>query len=231
VNSRSIDIQATDGKSFKGYLSLPPTGTGPGIILFQEIFGVNKHIRAVADQYALDGYVVLAPDMFWRTEPGVDIGYTEADMKTAMGLAQKMDFDQAVKDMSSAVNTLRALPECTGKVASLGYCMGGFLSYLCAANGDVDAAVSYYPGRIGSRLDLADKIKCPLLIHFAGKDQHIPKETVDAVQAAFTDRKNAVIQVYQEADHGFNCWERKVYDQKTSALAHGLTLSFLSTAL
>jgi carboxymethylenebutenolidase len=230
MTSSMIDIASHDGKSFKGYLALPPTGTGPGIVLIQEIFGVNSHIRAVADQYALDGYVVLAPDLFWRQQPGVDLGYTEADFGAAIGFMQKMDFSLAVQDLTTTVAALRARTECTGKVASLGFCMGGLLSYLSAANAGVDAAVCYYGGSIENHLDQASKVKCPILFHFAEKDHYISPAAVKAVQEKFADAKNAVIEVYPGVDHGFNCWERPAYHQQTSSLAHGLTLSFLAKA-
>ena len=230
MTSRTIDITSHDGKSFQGYLALPPTGTGPGIVLIQEIFGVNAHIRAVADQYALDGYVVLAPDLFWRMETGVNLGYDEPAFKAAMGYMQKMDFALAFQDLGSTVAALKALPECTGKVASLGYCMGGLLSYQCAANAGVDAAICYYPGSIENHLDQVAKVRCPILMHFAEKDHYISADAVKAVQSAFKEARNAVIEVYPGVDHGFNCWERPAYDQKTSSLAHGLSLSFLAKA-
>ena len=230
MTSSMIDIATHDGQSFQGYLALPPTGTGPGIVLIQEIFGVNSHIRAVADQYALDGYVVLAPDLFWRQSPGVSLGYGEADFAKAIGFMQKMDSALALQDLRATVGALRERSECSGKVASLGFCMGGLLSYLCAANAGVDAAVCYYPGSIETRLDQADLVKCPILIHFAGKDHYISAEAVKAVQTKFADAKNAVIEVYPGVDHGFNCWERPAYHQQTSSLAHGLSLSFLAKA-
>ena len=146
MNSSWIDVAAADQGSFKAYLSLPPAGKGPGIVLIQEIFGVNEHIRAVADQYAMDGYCVLAPDVFWRQQPRVDLGYSEEDMGKGFAIMHKVDFAQAVQDLAATVKALRALPACTGKVATLGYCMGGLLSYLSAANAGVDAAVVYYPG-------------------------------------------------------------------------------------
>jgi carboxymethylenebutenolidase len=231
VASRSIDIQSADGKTFKGYLALPPTGSGPGILLIQEIFGVNSHIRAVADQYALDGYVVLAPDVFWRQEPGVDIGYGPDDMQKGVSLMQKLDPGQAIKDLASAVSTLRALPECTGQVASIGYCMGGRLSFLCAANGAVDAAVCYYPGGIEGQLEQAGKVKCAVLFHFAEKDRHISMQAVAAVKDAFAGRNDVSVQVYPGVDHGFNCWARGAYNQKAAALAHGRSLSFVAMAV
>jgi carboxymethylenebutenolidase len=231
MTSRSIDIQSADGKSFKGYLALPPTGSGPGILLIQEIFGVNSHIRAVADQYALDGYVVLAPDVFWRQEPGLEIGYSPDDMQKGVSLMQKMDPGQAVQDLTAAVNTLRTLPECSGKVASIGYCMGGRLSFLCAANAGVDAAVCYYPGGIDGQLAQAGKVKCPVLFHFAEKDKHISMQAVGAVREAFGGRNDVAVEVYPDVDHGFNCWARASYNQKAAALAHGRSLSLLATAI
>jgi len=228
--SRWINI-AADGGAMKGYLSLPPKGNGPGIVLIQEIFGVNSHIRAVADQYALDGYVVLAPDVFWRLEPGLDIGYGEAEFAKGIGLMQKLDFPQAVKDLGAAVKALRGLPECRGRVASLGYCMGGLLSYLCAANAGVDASVCYYGGGIPSHLGEAAKITCPVLFHFAGNDKHIPLEGVEQVKKAFAAKTGSAVHVYPGVDHAFNRWAGAAYHQPSAALAHGRSLSFLATVL
>jgi carboxymethylenebutenolidase len=235
MNSRWIDIKAKDGGTFRAYMSLPhgadKGAKGPGIVLIQEIFGVNSHIRGVADQYASDGYTVLAPDIFWRMQPMVDLGYGEKDFEQARGYMQKMDFAAAVKDLAATVAVLRGLPECTGKVASIGYCMGGMLSYLCAANAGVDAAVCYYGGGIHTKLDEAAKIKCPLLFHFAGDDAHIPAEAVESVKKTFAGREGVRIDVYPGANHGFNCWDRQAYNQQSAALARGRSLSFLATTI
>src|ERR1700722_19058338 len=139
-----IDIAAKDGATFKAYLAAPASGSGPGILLLQEIFGVNKSMREVADYYAEEGYVVLAPDLFWRMEPGVELGYTEADFNKAFGYYQRFDANQSTKDADDALKVLRARPECKGKVGALGFCLGGKLAYLVAARTDVDCAVSYY---------------------------------------------------------------------------------------
>ena len=211
MTSSLISIPSSDGGSFAGYLSLPPTGTGPGIVLIQEIFGVNRHIRAVADQYALDGYVVLAPDLFWRQSPNVEFDYTESDFGAAIGMMQKLDFSLALADLTSTVHALRSSPECGARVASLGFCMGGLLSYLCAAGAGVDAAVCYYPGSIEQHLDKAGQVACPLLIHFAENDHYIPAAAVGAVQHAFADAEHVTVNVYPGVDHGFNCWERPAY--------------------
>lgn len=231
MNSKWIDIKASDGGSFKGYLSLPPSGKGPGIVLIQEIWGVNKHIRAVADQYAMDGYVVIAPDVFWRMQPMLDLGYGKEDSEKAFGFIKQIDFRKATADMVSTVQALRALPECTGKAGSVGFCMGGYLSYMSAAYAGVDAAVCYYGGGIHNQLGEVPKIKCPIMLHYAEKDHFIPMEAVESVKKAFAGSSNARIDVYPGVDHGFNCWERPSYDQTSAALAHGRSLAFLATHL
>ncbi len=231
MTSQWIDIPAQDGKSFKGYLALPPTGHGPGIVLIQEIFGVNAHIQSVADQYASDGYVVLAPDLFWRSEPGVQLGYGEEDWERAFALMQALDFELAIDDLRRSADLLRGRDECSGRVASVGYCMGGVLSFLLAAHQSVDAAVCYYPGSIEKRLDQAEKIKCPTLFHFAEEDQHIDSDAVAAVQQKMGQVGQAQIETYPGVDHGFNCWARPMYNQNAAALAHGRSLVFLAENL
>jgi len=231
MTSQWIDIPAQDGNSFKGYLALPPTGHGPGIVLIQEIFGVNTHIQSVADQYASDGYVVLAPDLFWRSEPGVQLGYGEEDWEQAFALMQALDFDLAIDDLRRSVELLRGSDECNGRVASVGYCMGGVLSFLSAAHAGVDAAVCYYPGSIEKRLDQAEKIKCPTLFHFAEEDDHIDSDAVAAVQEKMAQVGGAQIETYPGVDHGFNCWARPMYNQNAAALAHGRSLVFLAENL
>ena len=177
-----IDIAAADGGSFKGYLAVPASGSGPGILLLQEIFGVNSSMRETADYYAEEGYVVLAPDLFWRMEPGVDLGYTEADFNKAFGYFQRFDADQAIKDSADALKVLRARPECVGKVGALGFCLGGKLAYLAAARTDVDCAVSYYGVGIEADLGEAGKIKGPIVFHFAELDRFAPQKRAGAGQ-------------------------------------------------
>jgi len=226
VRSSWIDV-AADGGAMPAYLSLPPTGKGPGILLFQEIFGVNSHIRGVADQYAQAGYVVLAPDVFWRAEPHIELGYAEPDMSRAIALMQQLDPARTLSDAAAAAKALRSRPEVTGKIAAIGYCFGGRMSYLSASEGLVDAAVPYYGGGIQDKLDVASKIKVPMLFHYAENDGHIPASAVEQVKAAFKGHGNAEFHVYPGADHGFNCWDRGAYQQKASALALGRTLQFL----
>ena len=231
MNSQWIVISTPEGETFSGYLSLPPTGSGPGIVLVQEIWGVNEHIRAVADQYALDGYVVLAPDVFWRLQPRVDLTYDVEGTARARAFLQSVDTARAVADLTGAADALRKRPEVTGKIAILGFCLGGQLAYRTAATAKVDAAVAYYGGGIQNHLAIADQITLPILFHYAGLDGHIPQIVVTNVKTAFAGKRNATFFDYPEADHGFNCWGRPMYNQKEAALAHGRTLMFLSKYL
>lgn len=225
---RWIDLTSADGLSFKGYLAEPVRGPGPGIVLIQEIFGVNAHIQGVADQYAADGYTALAPDVYWRQQPGVQLGYDEAGWTQAMALMQQCKFTQVVRDLADVLKHLRALPSCSGKVAALGYCMGGRLAFHMAAETDVDAAVCYYGGGIHTVLSEVNRMSAPMLLHFAGSDAYIPPEAVTAVRHAFAGKENAGIEVYPAVDHGFNCWDRSNYNQRAAALARGITLQFLA---
>jgi len=227
----TISIPSHDGKAFDAYLSLPPTGKGPGLVLIQEIWGVNAHIRAVADQYAMDGYVVLAPDVFWRQEPKTDLAYNEADTKKAYQLMNGLDGPNAIKDLMATAQALRQRPEITGKLGVVGFCMGGRLSYHLAATGAVDTAVCYYGGRIQDQLDVATQIQVPILFHYGALDAHIPATAVEAVKGAFAGRSNAQFHVYEGADHGFNCWGRPMYNQRAAALARGRTLEWLANHL
>jgi carboxymethylenebutenolidase len=230
MNSQWIDIAATSGGKYGAYLSLPPAGKGPGIVLFQEIFGVNRHIRAVADQYALDGFVVLAPDLFWREAPRVELGYEGADRERALQLMKGADPKLLAEDIKTSVAALRARPELAGKAGAIGYCMGGRLAYTAAATAGVDAAVCYYGGGIQDQLDRAASIKCPIQFHYGAKDTAIPMEAVEKVKAAFAGKK-AEFWIYPDAGHGFNCWDRSAYHAPSAALAHGRTLVFLAPAL
>jgi carboxymethylenebutenolidase len=232
MTSRWIDITANDAGKFSGYLALPPAGTGPGIVLIQEIWGVNEHIRAVADQYASAGYVVLAPDVFWRMQPRVDLQYDEEGTGKAFGFYQKLDFAQAAQDVASTIETLRGLPEVTGKTGVVGFCLGGQLAYRAAPIGKADAAVAYYGGGIDQHLDVAGSVTMPIVFHYAEADQHIPQTAVQAVKQAFEGKSNATFFDYPETDHGFNCWGRPtMYNQRAAALAHGRTLEFFSRNL
>jgi len=227
VRTQWIDI----APGHAGYLALPPAGHGPGLVLFQEIFGVNAHIRAVAAQYALDGFVVLAPDVFWRQAPRVELGYEGADRQRAFTLMQGYKPEQALADIAAGVQALRARPQVGGaRVGAFGYCMGGRLAYLAAASTDVDAAVAFYGGGIHQQLERAAAIQCPMQFHYAGRDEHIPAAAVQGVREAMAG-KSVEVHVYPDAQHGFNCWARASYHAPSAALAHGRSTAFLAAAL
>lgn len=215
----------------EAYLCLPPAGRGPGLVLFQEIFGVNPHIRAVAEQFALAGFVVLAPDVFWRQAPRVELGYAGEDRQRGIALAGMLQPEPLAADLAAWTQALRARPEVGGaRVGAIGYCLGGRLAYLAAALTGVDAAVAYYGGGIHGQLPLAGRIACPIQFHYAGHDDHIPPEAVQAVRDAFA-HKPAEVWVYAQSMHGFNCWDRASYDAASAALALGRSLTFLATRL
>ncbi|MGF6233513.1 carboxymethylenebutenolidase [Inquilinus ginsengisoli] len=231
MTSRWVDITADDDGRFQGYLAVPASGSGPGILLLQEIFGVNAHLRAVADLYAEEGYVVLAPDLFWRLEPRVDLGYGEADVARARDLLGRLDIDLAVADCGAALTTLRRLPECRGKIGALGFCLGGRLAYLAAARHHVDAAVSYYGTGLEPLLGEAGAIRCPMVFHCAEKDRHLPPPVREAIADAFAGRDDVRIFVYPGADHGFNVPARAAYDKPASLMAHSRSLAVFRAAL
>jgi carboxymethylenebutenolidase len=215
---------------FAAYRVLPPGGRGPGLLLCQEIFGVNAHIRRVAEQYALAGYVVLAPDLFWRSAPRVELGYEGEDRQRAFALMQAYDTDAAIADLQMAMAALRGLPQTAhARSGAIGYCMGGRMAYLAAAEAGADAAVAYYGGGIQAQLQRASQITCAVQLHYAGHDDHIPPEAVDAVTSALG--KRAEVHVYDGAEHGFNCWARASFHAPSAALAHARTLAFLAGKL
>ena len=217
--------------SFDAYLALPPAGRGPGLLLLQEIFGVNEHIRTVAEQYALDGFVVLAPDVFWQQQKRLEIGYTPQDIQRGRALAMAADKAALQRDLADGVKALRARPEVQGqRVGAFGYCMGGRMAYVAAATAGVDAAVAFYGGGIQDMLDLAPKVACPMQFHYGALDANIPLSAVDEVRAAMAG-KPAEVFVYDAADHGFNCWARGSYHAPSAALAHARTLQFLTERL
>lgn len=230
VHTQWINLPIASG-GIDAYLALPPGGRGPGLLLLQEIFGVNEHIRAVAEQYALAGFVVLAPDVFWRQAPRVELGYEGDDRQRGVALAGALQPAELQADLQAAVAALRARPEVAGsKIGAIGYCLGGRLAYNVAALTDVDAAVAYYGGGIAGQLALAPKVSCPIQFHFAASDAHIPPEAVAAVRAAFAG-KQAEVHEYPGSLHGFNCWARASYHAPSSTLALGRSLVFLAQHL
>ena len=222
-----IKLKTADRKVMRAYLATPTARKGPGILLCQEIFGVNDHIREIADQYAEEGYFVLAPDLFHRMEPDVELGYGEEDFKRAFDFYQRFDENKGAADIKSAVNALRKIKGCNGKVAALGYCLGGKLAYLAAARAGVDAAIGYYGVYIEKNLNEAKKIECPLLLHFAGNDRFVPPAAAAKIQKTLAKLAEFESYVYPGTDHAFNCKERPSFNRSASSLAYSRSIAFL----
>ncbi|MFM0205387.1 dienelactone hydrolase family protein [Paraburkholderia fungorum] len=201
--SKKIKITSDDSQ-FDAWLALPESGSGPAIVLLQEIFGVNAEMREVAALYASEGYVVLVPDLFHQFEPNIELGYSEADHARAYDYYQRFDIARGVADIRATVDYARSMPESNGKVGALGFCLGGKLAYLAAAECGVDCAVGYYGVGIQDSLDVASRIACPLVLHFGETDALNPPQALDAIKGALGDMPNVKLYVYPEAGHAFN---------------------------
>ena len=215
---------------FDGYLALPDSGGGPGVVVFQEIFGINDNIRGICDRLAGEGYVALAPDVFWRLEERFE-RKDESGMQDGMAMVQKLDFGLAAQDAAATVAHLRGLPETTGRVGAIGFCLGGTLTYLCATSTDVDAAVPYYGSGIHDMLDRADRLTCPTLFHYGDHDPFIPGEQIEMVEKAMADKANVTVRRH-DAGHAFSNWDApSMYDERAAAEAWEQTRSFLARNL
>ena len=211
-------LMARDGHEFNAWLT-PAAGTARGVVvLCQEIFGVNHHIRGVADSFAAAGYLTIAPCLYDRVRRGIELGYTEKDTQEGRGYRLQIPKEKTMLDINSSINVTRH----AGRVAVIGYCWGGTLAYLAACDLPISCAVSYYGGQIAK--DHLDKHpKRPVLYHFGEKDPYIPPADIEKIRAADA---TGVFHTYP-ADHGFNCDERASYDPASAALARERTLAFL----
>lgn len=223
---QTIELTAADGRSLSAYLA-EPVGTPRGaVVVVQEIFGVNSHIRSVADRWAAVGYLALSPALFDRQEPSIELGYTEADMQRGFGLMQAAGLDTPLLDIDAARAELQRRLGSGGKVGVLGFCWGGLLSWLsaCKLKG-FSAAVPYYGGGIPNHAQLTPQ--CPVLAHFGERDHWIPTDSVKAFAAA---QPGVEVHVYA-ADHGFNCDQRGSFDAEAARLARERSEAFLKQHL
>ncbi len=219
-----IDLTSADGFVFPAYVAQPAGAPKGAIVVVQEIFGVNSHIRNVADGYAAQGYLAVAPATFHRVKPGVELGYTAEDMQAGMGLKAAVEALPApgvFADIQSAID--HAAKASGGKVGIVGFCYGGLLTWrsACTLSG-LAAAVPYYGGGVTTPEEIARTPKVPVLAHFGQKDHWIPLDTVEAFKKAHPEVE---VHIY-EADHGFNCDQRGSYDAPAAQLALQRTLSF-----
>jgi carboxymethylenebutenolidase len=227
-----VTIRAADGGSFSGYLATPKSGKGPGILVIQEIFGVNKVMRDITDGFAAQGYVALCPDLFWRQEPGIQLtDKTEAEWARAFQLYQGFDEAKGVDDLKATLAHLRGLPACTGKGGSVGYCLGGKLAYLMATRSDADCNVSYYGVGIDKALDEASKITRPLMLHIAEQDQFCPPEAQAQIKAVLGKNPKVTIYTYPGANHAFARPGGEHYDKAAAETANKRTAAFFKQHL
>jgi carboxymethylenebutenolidase len=216
-----ITVPARDGSGeFRAYVAVPKSNKGPGIVLAQEIFGINDYIREVADYYAEEGYLVVAPDLFWRQQPNVELGYTPEDWQKAFGFFQGFNVDKGIEDIDATLAVLRKRPELQGKVGVLGFCLGGKLAYLTACRCDVDAAVGYYGVGIENNIEEAKNIKGRLLLHFAEQDKFCPAAARDSIFAALNGKPNVELYLYPGVDHAFARPVSEHFHKPSALIAH-----------
>jgi carboxymethylenebutenolidase len=215
---KTIELTAADGHKLSAYRAEPAGKPRGALIVIMEIFGVNSHIRAVADDYAKEGYLAIAPAMFDRVQRGLDIGYTPADIEIGRGAMQKMKLDDAIKDVAAALADVKT----AGKVGIVGYCWGGTVSWKSASSVDgLSCAIAYYGGGIPGLI--GEKPKVPVMFHWGETDQSIPLEKAKEVAAAHKDQQH----FFYPAGHGFNCDQRGSYNAEASKLAKSRSLEFL----
>jgi carboxymethylenebutenolidase len=230
-----VSIPVGEG-TFDAYCAVPESGRGPGLLMFQEIFGINDNMRGLAERMAQAGYLTLVPDMFWRIEPRFERKGEEA-MQDAYRIMQRFDWGSAPSDIAAAHRHLLGMPECTGKVGAIGFCFGGTLAYLAATRSRVDgrgpdAAVCYYGSAINDMLGYADDLDCPTLLHYGNEDPYISGEKIVEVEKTVGGRPGVEIYRYDDAGHAFSNWDSpSMYNQAAADLAWSRTLPFLDRHL
>jgi carboxymethylenebutenolidase len=219
ANTKQIALRAADGQELGAYVAWPSGEPVAGLVVIQEIFGVNAHIRRVADSYARDGFLAIAPALFDRIEKGVELAYEGSDAARARSFIPRLDMETAMLDVEAALQYAAKSTE--SKVGAIGYCWGGTLAWLAASRLPVQAAVGYYGGRIAGYLN--EQPRCPVMLHFGTQDAHIPKADVDKIQAAHPE-----IDIFRyDAGHGFNCDARSSYNPEAAKVARERSLAFL----
>jgi carboxymethylenebutenolidase len=231
MSGSNVAIHGPDGE-FSAYLATPRSGRGPAVVVIQEIFGVNAVMRGIADDLATAGYFALAPDLFWRIERNVQLtDRTEAEWKRAFDFYQKFNVDSGVADIQAAIAHLRRMTGVTGKVGSVGYCLGGLLAYLTAARTDADASVSFYGVGIEGKLAEAASIKKPLMLHIAAKDQFVPPAAQAQIVQALQAKPGVSVHVYPDVDHAFARVGGQHFDKAAADLANRRTAEFFHAHL
>jgi len=227
----SITIEGRDGV-FRAYIARLKALPAPAVVVLHEVFGMNADIRKTCTELAEQGFIAVAPDLFWRQEPGVDLSVTsEADWQHGLRLYQAFDRDAGAKDVKDTANVVAKLPECTGKVAVLGYCLGGLMTFLTAVRYGADAAVVYHGGDTEKYLGEVDGFDTPLLMHLGDEDEFISKAAQAEIKTAFANKPNVTIYSYPGQYHAFARHNGAHYNAAAAALANGRTRDFLHQQL
>ncbi len=226
-----ITIAGRDG-NFDAYIARPNASPAPAVVVLQELFGVNADIRKTCDKLAEQDFVAVAPDLFWRQEPGVDLSVTsEPDWQHGLRLYQAYDRDAGARDVKDTADVVCTLAECTGKVAVLGYCLGGLMTFLMAARYRVDAAVAYHGGDTEKHLGEVNRLDAPLLMHLAEEDEFISQTAQAEIKTALATKPNATVYSYPGQRHGFARHNGTHYDAAAAALSNARTREFLRQQL
>ncbi|MBW4444813.1 MAG: dienelactone hydrolase family protein [Plectolyngbya sp. WJT66-NPBG17] len=232
MTTQTVSIPALPGGSFNAYLAAPSSQPRAGIVLIQEVLGVNKNMRQTADDFANAGYLVLVPDLYWRLEPNVQLDPEDKKQwARAFELLQAFDVDSGVEDLKATLSVLRQYPSSTGKVGSVGFCLGGKLAYFMAARTDADANVSYYGVDIDKNLAEATKIQKPLILHMAENDEYVSPSAQTIIQQGLKDNPLVTIYRYEGVSHGFSRVGSSAYRKEAAELAGDRTLAFLDQHL
>ena len=230
--TETTTVQMPDGGSMGAYVALPESGSGPGVLVLMEIFGVGTYIRRACERLAELGYVAMAPDLYRRIDPGLEIEHTEDGIGRAMQKVQQLDGEGAVADAAVALDALRARPDVEGPVAAVGFCLGGRLAFLLGAAADPDAIVCYYGSGIADSLDAAADIGCPALFHYGGEDPYIPRSDAEKVQPVVAERPGWEIAIQEDGGHAFDNHDAPMfYRPEAAARAWELTRDFLARRL
>ena len=227
-----ITIEGHDG-AFAAYIARPKALPAPAVVVLQELFGVNADIRKHCDELAGQGYLAVAPNLFWRQEPGVDLSVTsEADWQHGLRLYSAYDRDAGVRDIRDTVDAVRRLPECNSKVALLGYCLGALMVFMTAVRNDgIDAAVWYHGADTDKYLGEVNGLHAPLLMHLAEEDEFISKAAQAEIKAALAKKPNTTVYSYPSQNHAFSRHNGSHYNVAAAALANGRTREFLRLQL
>ncbi|HJS13779.1 MAG TPA: dienelactone hydrolase family protein [Rheinheimera sp.] len=226
---RNLEI---NGAQLSVYVEYPPSLPAPVVVVLHEVFGVNNDMRTSCQELANRGFIAIAPDLFWRQEPGIDLSHwTPGEWEKGLTLYKAYDRDQGASDIDRVIQYSKSIHGSTGKVAVMGYCLGGLMTYLVSARFAVDASIAYYPGSAEHYLEEADSVANPMLVHLAEEDEFISKDAQAEIYKAFSIKPNIKVFSYAGCSHAFARHTGTHYDESAAALANGRTWDFLDACL